>query len=167
MSLTDQYWALSAMEHATEDAKKKYLQEHQGAKPENHTVKQKGDGGDSEGGGKGGDPKAAFKSLSTYEDAPAGVKGALGRLSKGQVGRKDVASALKVLKKEEAPGWSDEEKAELKTAISHLETVQKAQGTLYDLYRGYEGDDQAVEDGLKALGMGEGEADVVGLHNDV
>ena len=42
-----------AMEHATDDARKKYLQDHRNADPKNHTVKKtEGDGGEKDEGGK-------------------------------------------------------------------------------------------------------------------
>jgi len=59
------------MEHATEEARKKYLQEHPKADPKNHTVGGGGEGGkkkDEGGGGGGGEAKpVAFSKAQSRE----------------------------------------------------------------------------------------------------
>ena len=101
----------TGMEHATEEARKKYLQEHPDADPKNHTIKSEGEGGGDKKDDGGGDKKKKKEKLQEL--------GARGSLRETMQGMSDAEL-------EEAVQLLDTESTihHLKDVVGDLEKIQ-------------------------------------------
>jgi hypothetical protein len=153
-----------AMEHATEEARKKYLKEHDGADPSKHTVKKKDDKGKSKDDDKGKSKSkgGVAKTMKDIADTFDRVGDELKDLAEGgKPFSETVGRVLRELKSDDArkqiKSFSDKEKASIEAVVKSLEDIQKAQDEIGYL-TSFEGIDSDVKKAVGMLENGRGDA---------